>query len=385
MKKYLLLLTAAAIAAFTSCTKESELDPTIVNAINSQSPLEFTAYASSATSTKGSAIDSNISFQKDGSFDVSAIVSNSTYSDYLYDNQSFVSSYTVTPDANDTAVQYFGLSQVKYITDKWVNTNNMYWPNYDKSIHFAACSPSGLLKEKGGDEDEDKYDYEFTYETDSERKETYKYSFDYKVTNTVKDQIDLMYAMTTVDYLAPTNRYKEGSPAGSYVTTGVTYTNTEDPVNLHFKHALTQVAFTATKDDDIDVYVKSVTICNVYNSGTFSTAYLTDDEDADAENNPTVGDAESVTVEDEEANNDKVNADNFGTWAATFSGTWALSGETTATTGGFSAMSNYEAVLNGYTHKSPTATTDDKNSIRIGLVKMVLHLHLHSLPQQPMY
>ncbi len=75
----------------------------------------------------------------------------------------------------------------------------------------------------------------------------------------------------------------------------------EDAVNLNFKHALTQIGFTATKDADITVSVKEVLICNVMDRGVFSSATSTDDDDANTDG----------TVEDGNVN------DSWGSWALT--------------------------------------------------------------------
>ncbi|MFI3315485.1 MAG: fimbrillin family protein [Rikenellaceae bacterium] len=350
MKRNFFVASAIVLAALPSCSKESTLDPSIESVMNSQTEITFSSYASTATTTKGSAVNSNSDFQgvvtTHGSFAVAALVGDAEFSNYKYDTSYNITSYDADP-VEGTAVSYFDLTEVSYSTDDntWVNSSKMYWPNASKLLFFAAYSPSDAAISN----------YSFSEKTDDSHNENCTYSFDYTVTDVIDDQIDLMYAMTEVPYLAPTDQSKDSS-TDSYISTGVTNTNEDDAVNLHFKHALTQIAFTATKSDDLEVYVKSITVCNLYNSGTFTATALTDDNDV-TDSNDTVGD----TGDDD----DKVNADNFGAWTTTFeddgwdssnaantSGTsyYAIAGN-----GGNKYISNYKATLadfNGSTSPS---------------------------------
>lgn len=357
MRRDLLLVATVVAVVLASCTKVSELDPAIVSTTSAQSPIEFTTYASSATDTKGTAVTSNSEFQSVlGSFDVSALIGDCIWKlDYTSSSDGTFTSYDMCP-IDGSAVSYFGLSSVEY-SSGWVNIDKMYWPNSSKIVYFAAISPSGLIEDfefthtiSDADHtvDDDNGDFtnsaEESITADTEYKETYGYSFDYTVDSLSAKQTDIMYAVTAAKYLAPSDQEK--STGVAYITSGAVDTNDDDPVNLHFKHALTQIAFTATKDAAIDVYVKSLKVCNVYNSGKFTATTTTDDSDADADSNPTVGDGD--------VENDKVNANNFGTWEANYEGEWALvdvdenttlSGGYTAAAGGYSAMSNYAATL----------------------------------------
>lgn len=371
MKRNQLLVCALGALTLASCSKFSELDPEIEAAMTSQTALEFTTYASSSSATRGTAINSNENFQTTtgyGSFDVAALVSDMDYEVDTYDNDGFPLEYDVTPTVGN-AVDYFYFTNVQYQSSAWVNQSKMYWPNYSKMMHFAAYSPASVAISN---------DYTFTQSTDSEGNMSYVYSFPYSVSDVIGEQVDLMYAMTSMYYICPSDRYKSGA-TNSYVTTGAGETNEEDPVNLHFKHALTQIAFTATKDAAIDVYVKGITLCNLYNNGVFTATLVTDDLEADAEDNPTVG--ENATEED--ATTDLVDAGNFGTWTTSFdkaNGWGSLTaveksykdqgtGETikytayytTTNSGGHTSMSHYEATLADLTATSPLS----KSSIEV--------------------
>ncbi len=376
MKRKCFLATAIVFAALMSCTKESELDQAIVSAINTQSPIEFTAYTTAIATTKGAAINSNATFQSpsestSGSFDVTALVSDCTPTlTYVGSSNSAYTGYYMTLEAGN-AVKYFGFRTVNYssVNSKWENFSDMYWPNESRVVHFAAYSPSGLITSKTS---ADEYGFsvdnaastliidEGGVTTGTTNSYTYKYFFPYTVNDDVAKQEDIMYAMTSYDYLAPTDKYKSGSD-NSYITVAVTGvdTNDEEAINLHFKHALTQIAFTATKDEDLKVYVKSITLCNLYNSGTFTATSVTDDDDADAVENPTVGDGDS-----DNGSSDMVNANNFGSWETYFAadGWDPLRTETNANSG---AISYYTTSTTGHTSMSnytvPLASLSDKS------------------------
>ncbi|MFR9564006.1 MAG: fimbrillin family protein [Rikenellaceae bacterium] len=328
-----------------------------------------------------------------GSFNVKALVSSCTYNlDYGNDasDAAKILSYTMTPD-NGAAADYFNFNILTYLSSKWQSSTTMYWPNTSRVLHFAAYSPATEIDSK---------DVTFSYTASNSgfdsgnvptTTDAYSYSFDYKVTDVCADQIDLMYAMTKVDYLAPADQVTYGGM--SYITSGANSTtllgntNDEDAVNLHFKHALTQIAFTAIKDDAIDVYVKSITLCNLYNNGKFTATEITDDSDdrvdanGDAIGDNTVGNSGNAA--------DYVNADNFGSWDNNFaSDGWGTEGALTNTaadgygygyyrvaddnhtffyaiagTGGHSSMSHYEAALATLDTQSPAGTA--VNSIKV--------------------
>ncbi len=359
MKQYLLLLSAIVIASLASCTKDSELDSTIVSAISAQTPIEFSTYATTSTSTKGSAVTSNDDFKggvtTHGTFDVTALVGNCLWKlIYKSDESGYIDYFNMYPVDGD-AVKYFDVGSVTYSSTagNWENDSNMYWPNYSKIIYFAACAPSGVISK---DNCTFTHNTVSSFTTESEYSddmstftESYEYSFDYSVTDEIDNQIDLMYSMTAVNYLAPSDKLKlnedeDEDDTVPYITSGVADLNDEDPVNLHFKHALTQVAFTATKDEGIEVYVKSITICNVYNSGTFTAKAVTDDADTSEGGDDTVGNSGDE--------NDYVNVNNLGSWAAKYDGTWTATWNDTGTVGyatvdggGLSVMSNYAAKM----------------------------------------
>ncbi len=324
MKRNLFLVSAIAIATLASCTKDSALDPTVESAINSQEEIGFSTYASTSTTTKGSDINSNGEFQTEyGSFDVMALVGDADFTDPQYDANGYFTGYDSIVPTDGDIVTYFNFSTVNYeengdSTDatpypKWVNENKMYWPNENKMVYFAAYAPADVVF----DEDNSKPSFAASA---SGGEVTYAFKFPYKVTDTVADQIDLMYGITAEAYVAPEDRYKMNAGDGnSYITTGADYTNEYDDVNIHFKHALTQIAFTATKDDDIEVYVKSITVCNVYNEGVFTAEFDTEDADSSV-------DTDSSTVGNSASSGDQVNAGNFGTWTTLFDTTGEYNG-----------------------------------------------------------
>lgn len=240
MKK-IILASLAVAATLASCEKTSEIDTAITS---TQTAMKFTTYASGAT-TKGDPVDTNGEFKGDGS-----------------DGNSFMVSAYFTASAEDTTNtgKYFAFSEVLYKGSAWVNQSEMYWPNEAGNLYFGAYYPG---------------DATFTTTPTYVYGDDHSLGFGYTVGATVADHEDIMYAIKTLEY-----------------------DGTEDAVNLHFKHALTQVGFTATADDDISVTVSSITVCNVMNGGTFSATKVTDDSED----------------EDETVAAASVDTDNFGGW-----------------------------------------------------------------------
>ncbi len=244
MKKLIFAITA--MAAVASCSKESSEDVSIAS---TQTPMEFTTYAGSA-STKGTPIDTNDTF-KGNAFEVS--------------------SYFYATDTNNDG-KYFDFSTVQYKDNAWENQDVMYWPNESGTLYFGAYYPSGAAGIATATT-------EYTNTAGA-----HSLVLDYTVQDAVGDQEDLMYAVKDCEY-----------------THGVTATS----VDLHFKHALTQIAFTATKAENLVVTVTSLKICNVRSGGTFTATKVTDDSS-------TANDDGAIVSADVDSNLD----DSFGEWSA---------------------------------------------------------------------
>ncbi|MFI3305168.1 MAG: hypothetical protein R3Y68_01485 [Rikenellaceae bacterium] len=119
-----LILASLAMAALASCSKESSMDGAITS---TKTPMEFTAYAGSAT-TKGTTVDTNDEFKgTSNQFDVSAY-------------------FDATSTTTNNDGKYFAFSTVAYDSatgvTAWVNQDNMYWPNEDGKLYFGAYYPS---------------------------------------------------------------------------------------------------------------------------------------------------------------------------------------------------------------------------------------------------
>lgn len=270
MKK-LILASLAVAATLASCQKTSVVDPTLTT----DQEMTFAPYAG-ASATKGSAVNSN-----------GDLAGNETdgYGSF------YVASYLGTDS-------YFGFRKVTYNGTAWENQADMYWPNESATLHFGAYYPAAAVEST---------DVTYSYDADDAN----SLSFDYTVEEDVADQIDLMYAITDYEFTSSTD-------AGS-----------EDAVGLHFKHALTQIGFTATKDDDIAVEVSSIKICNVVDNGTFK---------ATAATNYDASSDEIDTDQDES----EVNTTNFGTWTPATANTAA---SVTAGTNTATNLQNYTAVM----------------------------------------
>ncbi len=247
----IILASLAVAAMLASCSKESTVDVAITS---TQIPIQFSTYASSAT-TKGNPVDTNIEFK-------------GTETNNTFTAQFEVSAYADT-NADNNVTKYFSFSTVKYDTSAWTNSDDMYYPNTDATLYYGAYYPSGAVG-LGTPDYVYTYDYNDGVSPSGAHSLTIPYTVlgDYPSSNakTVSDQVDLMYAITEKGYTAPT-----AAESGNSTTLDATET-----VNLHFKHALTQVAFTATKDSDLDVTVNSITLCNIVNGGTFTATTVTD-------------------------------------------------------------------------------------------------------------
>lgn len=247
-----LLYLSLAIAAMASCQKVSEID----SSITTKQAIKFAPYAGSSI-TKGTPVTDNDSFEANA---------NRT-ENYAFEVSSFST-------ANSTTEKYFGFSTVTNTGDNtWTNSDEMFWPNKDATLHFGAYYPSSAT---------------FTNNSYSHDGTDHSLAFDYKVENDIDDQKDIMYAISDFDFNAPTAGTNDTPEANS-------------PVNLHFKHALTQVAFTATKDDDIKVFVKSIKVCNVVDNGSFSATSATNKDISDNNINTDIPSANVTTS-------------NFGSW-----------------------------------------------------------------------
>ncbi len=275
-----LFLASLALAAMASCQKESFVD----TALTSNQTMKFAPYAG-ASATKGTPVTDNGDFkgteQNPGEFKVMA-----------YNNDAM----------------YFGFSGVAWKNSKWENQNAMYWPNADATLNFGAFYPSTAFDATGA-----------TQPTYSHATGAHALTFaDYKVGER-STQIDLMYAITDEEFTSPTTG-----------TADAEKDEFDKTIALNFKHALTQIAFTATKEDDLDVKVSSITLCNIVDNGTFVATQNTEDNDA-----------VNGTVAEE-----NVNKTNFGAWTPA-----------TVTTGSATNLAVYETAM---------LTDTDKDYITIG-------------------
>ncbi|MFR9513123.1 MAG: fimbrillin family protein [Rikenellaceae bacterium] len=333
-----LILASLAVAALASCSKESTMDVAITSA---QIPMQFSTYAGSSTSTKGTPINTNTAFKgTDNEFEVSA-----------YANLT----------ATSTFGKYFGFSTVQYDSSAaaWSNVDDMYYPNEDATILFGAYYPSAAA----GLDSEDLPTFVPTAITAPVLTIPYTVLGDYPAENDadIDDQDDLMYAVKSFAYTAPVS-----SEAGTD-----TSVDSDMKVNLHFKHALTQVAFTATKDSDLDVEVRSITICNVINSGTFVANTSTDTSATETLDDGTVED-ENVDLDDAgawtpgEVYNHYVAAMDFAEGASSIE----VGDETTTLTNAGNALMLIPQILTAW---DPTDGEDPSTNAYLAIDCTILH------------
>ena len=211
MKKNLLFIAAAALM-ITSCSKESVVDSDVNKETNA---INFTSYTSVVA--KGNPVDNNTEFlEVDNTFGVTAFISGTSTSPYM--------GYAKAGASIKSDGTVWG----------YTNTNEQaYWPTGGETLDFYAYSPFG--------------DVAITQAFDK----TSGLTLNYTVPALEADQVDLMFAEA-----------KDVAKAETVV-----------PVNLPFKHALTQVHFgIATKTDrlKIDVAANGIIINKIKNKGTFT-------------------------------------------------------------------------------------------------------------------
>jgi hypothetical protein len=182
------------------------------------------------------------------------VAENTTKASDVYCNNNMPGSFNVY--ANYDGNTYIDNDVIVKQTDgSWLNTSGVrYWPATGDVTFFAHVNAGTCFE--GGDAPQIK---------------------DFTVPAAVADQQDLLYAVKS---------QAKGNT----------------PVNLNFRHALSQVVFQAKNtNSNLYVEVSGVTVCNVGNTNTFT--YPTADTDANIENH--TGAEGTVTY-----------GDSWGTWAA---------------------------------------------------------------------
>lgn len=138
--------------------------------------------------------------------------------------------------------------EFKYNGSVWDYTNKAelrFWQEASKNstLNFYAVTPSSktdLSKNIGAEEQ----------------------TITYTVPTTCDDQVDLMYAVETVSIDGSGNPTQQN---------GETSTDCKNGITLNFKHALSQILFSAkTTDASLTADINSVTIQNVKNKGKFT-------------------------------------------------------------------------------------------------------------------
>ncbi len=208
-----LILASLAASAMLASCEKTSV---VDPSLTADQRISYAPYAG-ASATRGAAVDENADLRGD-SFMVSA---------YNGTTQFFAFEEVTWSDTNDDST-----------ADAWVSATERYLP-VSNTLYFAAYYPESAT-------------FAANTPTYSHDGSAHALSLGYTVPDAVASQKDVMFALTD-------------------------HTDGSGEVGLHFKHALTQVGFTATKDDDITVTVKSVKICNVVNKGTFEATANTND------------------------------------------------------------------------------------------------------------
>lgn len=148
----------------------------------------------------------------------SVVAENQTKASDIYCNNNLPTSFTVS--ATHKGVIYIHKDKIEWQNGAWVNTSGVrYWPTDEEPIEFTAYVNANANGTKSID--------------------------DFEVPVNVNEQVDLLYARTT--------QYKN-----------------DGPVELNFRHALSQVVFQAKNTNpNLYVEIKGVSVCNLGNVNTF--------------------------------------------------------------------------------------------------------------------
>lgn len=212
-----IIFLAFIAVALVGCDKQSIINSEI---LDSENQLSFTAYANILS--KGGVINSTDDLKTAAHFKVGVFEANS--------QDVYIPFSSLDYDTDNGVWRYY---------DEYGEILKYYWP-VAKNLTFAAHYPTGDVNHNFG--------YENYYYSESDANPGY-FVFNYTVNHDVDSQDDVLYAL------------REDQ---SYV----------DPVNLHFKHALTQIDFMAKLDEDladegINITVYGVEVHNVRYTGDF--------------------------------------------------------------------------------------------------------------------
>lgn len=217
MNKYLMGMLAVGLA-LASCSKEEVTDTELTKSSNL---IGFSSYANLA---KGSAIADNTAF---------------SVADRDFGVTSFISTNTTDPYMGTTS----GGAKIVYSTawDYDDNSDSRYWPTVSgETLDFYAYTP---------------YD-------------------DTNASRGVSPSFDATGGMVFADYVVPTTITAQEDfmyASVSDVTSSTTSAVTNGAVSLQFKHALTQINFTAqTSQDNLYVDIESIKLGNINSTGTFT-------------------------------------------------------------------------------------------------------------------
>ena len=196
----------------------------------------------------------------------------------VYCNANMPSSFYVS--AISDGKTYIAKDEIKNVSGSWQNQNGTrYWP--EESVSFYAHVNGGNF-----------YAWEVADDATGITGATAKFE-SFKVEDQVADQKDLLYAVKT-------NQSKKGTP-----------------VELNFRHALSQIVFQARNDsENLYVVIEGVTVANVGNINTFTfPSANTDSNIKEHDKDPHDDGATNTGVyEDDELEGNITYNDSWGKW-----------------------------------------------------------------------
>lgn len=219
-----ILLSATLLIGLASCTK-NDVTEVPQHEIAFSSPV-----VSAATKAVAGAVDK---YSTEESFSVYALHTASNYTAWSTDAGTIYMNNVKCSYAGETA---------NYWNPESAGNNSYYWPKQGY-LSFVAYSPSDAAS-----------DCTISYNND-------KFTFtDFTVKSTVSEQYDLMYSEVSKDRTTNTNQVTNPDYSAS-------------AVDINFKHALSQVKFTAKTEKEYTgttIKVAKVSITNIGNKGTLT-------------------------------------------------------------------------------------------------------------------
>lgn len=229
MRKNLLLGLAALAAVTLPCCQKDQ----VVNQVEEQDAIEFSTYVGRDVTTKATSITD----VKSG-FGVFA----------YHHSENFVGEDLFGD--SESKLNFMFNQEVFHNVSGWTYSPTKYWPDAGKLSFFAYAPFSGDISTPN-----------IITDIPTDNTTTGFPKFKFNVTNTVSNQIDLLYALPITDVTSITvpNNQNDATPSNGNI------------INFKFNHALSRIGFSATTGSGQTATISQVKLSgNFYINGTIS-------------------------------------------------------------------------------------------------------------------